>query len=158
MAQTELVQYLVEFHTKRDYYQCHEVLEEVWMLAPVHQRQAYWTALIQIALGFYQHRRGNFTGAEKMFSRGLTTLEIPAEQQAVESLGINCSELICEIRKMLTLVQGKQPYQNYDFPLTQDLMTLCHDYCRKHQLGEFLQRSDLTNEGLIHRHLHKHTR
>ena len=44
------------------YWECHEVLEEVWLENPYPQR-FFWSALIKLAVGFHHVRRHNLHGA-----------------------------------------------------------------------------------------------
>ncbi len=44
------VAFLHEFHTTRDYFECHEILEEYWKEDPPEQRKEYWVGLIQLAV------------------------------------------------------------------------------------------------------------
>jgi len=60
--------YLFEFHATRDYFECHEILEEHWkQLAPDDPDRDVWVGLIQLAVALYHHRRGNAAGALKMY-------------------------------------------------------------------------------------------
>lgn len=60
------VRFLAEFHGTRDYFECHELLEEYWKEHPEDPAAGLWHGLIQIAVGQYHLRRGNFEGARKM--------------------------------------------------------------------------------------------
>lgn len=44
------IDYLVYFHGLRDYFECHEVLEEHWKKDDKAERKKYWVGLIQIAV------------------------------------------------------------------------------------------------------------
>ena len=44
------------------YWECHEVLEEVWLETPYPQR-FFWSALIKLAVGFHHVGRHNLHGA-----------------------------------------------------------------------------------------------
>ena len=60
--------YLFEFHATRDYFECHEILEEYWKSLPADDPERdVWVGLIQLAVALYHHRRGNLPGALKMY-------------------------------------------------------------------------------------------
>ncbi len=56
------IDYLVEFHATRDYFECHEILEEYWKEDPPKKRKRYWVGFIQLAVALYHHRRQNTAG------------------------------------------------------------------------------------------------
>ncbi|WP_260405419.1 DUF309 domain-containing protein, partial [Paenibacillus sp. 598K] len=60
----DYIQYLIEFHVTRDYFECHELLEEYWKEQPGDDPfYDTWVGLIQIAVSQYHHRRSNHRGA-----------------------------------------------------------------------------------------------
>ncbi len=61
---------LAEFN-RRDFYECHETLEEYWNTLPADlpERQIV-QGIIQIAVGFYHLGRDNVKGTLKLFTRG----------------------------------------------------------------------------------------
>ncbi len=64
--------FVFEFNIRHDYFECHEILEEVWQEG---QRQdEALVGLIQLAVARYHHRRGNATGAQRTYERHRTTL------------------------------------------------------------------------------------
>lgn len=63
------IDYLVYFHTNRDYFECHEVLEEHWKVADPRHRNVLWVGLIQVAVSLYHHRRSNYVGAERTMKK-----------------------------------------------------------------------------------------
>ncbi|MCD2486520.1 DUF309 domain-containing protein, partial [Staphylococcus aureus] len=44
------IDYLVEFHATRDYFECHEILEEYWKEDPPKKRKRYWVGFIELAV------------------------------------------------------------------------------------------------------------
>lgn len=63
-----------ELFNERDFYECHEVLEDLWM-ETVEDSRAYYQGLIQTATAFYHLENGNLAGARKLFESGLKYLE-----------------------------------------------------------------------------------
>lgn len=57
------VAYLIYFNRDRDYFECHEVLEELWL---EQDRDPLYKALLQAAVGLYHFRNGNIRGAAIM--------------------------------------------------------------------------------------------
>jgi hypothetical protein len=78
--------YLFEFHATRDYFECHEILEEYWKSLPGSDPDRdVWVGLIQLAVALYHHRRGNTSGAAKMY-RGAAARLRP---ETLDRLGLN---------------------------------------------------------------------
>ncbi|WP_044642085.1 DUF309 domain-containing protein [Risungbinella massiliensis] len=55
--------FFYHFHTTRDYFECHEVLEDLWLECG---RDIFYQGLLQVAVALYHHRNGNVGGARKM--------------------------------------------------------------------------------------------
>ncbi|MBO9597142.1 MAG: DUF309 domain-containing protein [Cohnella sp.] len=65
----EYIQYLAEYYGSRDYFECHEIMEEYWKEHPESPQLGCWLVLIRIAVALYHARRGNRTGALKLISK-----------------------------------------------------------------------------------------
>jgi predicted metal-dependent hydrolase len=63
----------VELFNAREFYECHEVLEDLWRPTRGEPR-LFLQAVIHFAVGFYHHRRGNQTGAELQLRKALRKL------------------------------------------------------------------------------------
>lgn len=126
------------------------MLEEYWKKDPPGQRKIYWVGLIQIAVGLYHHRRGNWKGAHRMISNALAILE--QEKDAILSLGLNPEKTAELLRKKSKDIENKRPYESVNLPIEDsDLLRTCIEYCTKHQL-QWGNPSDLSDEFLIHKH------
>ena len=69
----ERVQQGIDLFNSRQFFVCHEVLEEVW--TPERgPRRLFLQSLIHVAVGFYQCRRGNPEGAARQLRKGLRKL------------------------------------------------------------------------------------
>lgn len=63
----------IELFNQREFFDCHEVLEEAW--TPERDpRRLFLQALIHIAVGFYHAERGNPAGAMGQLRKGLRKL------------------------------------------------------------------------------------
>ncbi|SEM89955.1 DUF309 domain-containing protein [Lihuaxuella thermophila] len=65
------VDFLYYFNVKQDYYECHEVLEELWL---EEGRERFYQGLLQVAVGLYHFQNGNVGGALKMMRGALDKL------------------------------------------------------------------------------------
>ena len=63
----------IELFNAREFYECHEVLEDVWRPSRGEER-FFLQALIHFAVGFYHHEQQNQAGAELQLRKGLRKL------------------------------------------------------------------------------------
>lgn len=128
----DYLEYLLQFHAERDYFECHEIMEEFWKEHPGDERSRTYVALIQIAVGMYHIRRGNRTGALKMLQSALRN----AQAEHVASLGIDAAGL--ELLLQQTLVQIEQAdycYADIDLPIVDaELLAQCIAECQRRGL------------------------
>jgi hypothetical protein len=106
------VEFVYYFNVERDYFECHEVMEELWMeegRAPLYQ------GLLQVAVGLYHYRNGNVSGAVKLFTTAVEKLE----PQRPEVMGIDLARLVEDSRKYLLLLDRLpgEPFAFYDLDI-----------------------------------------
>lgn len=144
------IQYLSHFHGDRDYFECHEVLEEHWKQNPPHMRKRYWVGFIQLAVALYHQRRGNYNGAYKMIKSAISILK--DERESIEGLGLSYEKLLQQLKALLYEIKLQNVYTSIDLPIIDpNLLTTCIDYCNS--LGvEWKQRENPANEAIIHKH------
>jgi predicted metal-dependent hydrolase len=141
--------YLLYFHAQRDYFECHEVMEEFWKEHPGDERSRTYVALIQIAVGMYHIRRGNRTGAVKM----LQSAERNAQAAHVSSLGMDAQKLQELIHQTWSQIERDDyRYEDIDLPINdQELTALCLDECKRRGLT-WQMPSPMADELLIQKH------
>lgn len=64
----------VELFNRREFFDCHEVLEDLWNEQEEPERQLT-QGIIQIAVAYYHSLKGNQSGALKLLSRGVPRLK-----------------------------------------------------------------------------------
>jgi predicted metal-dependent hydrolase len=106
-----------ELFNERDFYECHEVLEDLWMETTGAERP-YYQGLIQTATAFYHLQNGNWAGSRKLFTTGLEYLKPFPDSFMSFDLG----EYKKECEKWLALVLRRQrgeeiPVDSDDFPV-----------------------------------------
>lgn len=147
------VEYLVYFHGERDYFECHEVLEEYWKEHPDSELREAWVGLIQVAVGLYHERRGNFVGARKMLSSAVNKLS----NDDLKILGIDAEKfkdkLRVRVRELEQLNElSSRVYEDLNIPLTDEsLRAICIAKCETAGVS-WGHPSDLSKEVLIHKH------
>ena len=56
-----------------DFFEAHEVLEEIWRAAPETEKR-FWQGLTQIAVAFHHRSFGNTIGAQSLLDRAIRNL------------------------------------------------------------------------------------
>jgi len=85
----EYIQYLAEYYGSRDYFECHEIMEEYWKEHPDSPQLGCWLVLIRIAVALYHARRGNRLGALKLMGKAAQE----ADAVSFDELGIDGAKL-----------------------------------------------------------------
>ncbi len=143
--------YLIYFHVERDYFECHEILEEYWKEQPRGKRQLHWVGLIQLAVGLYHQRRGNRNGARRMFQKAASI--IISRTDSLTKLGLNVPALLEQLhRQQQMLDHHNQAFIDINLPLSEEsLLLACKDRCREMGIEWRISNSS-PNESLIHKH------
>ena len=145
----EYIQFLVHFHGDRDFFECHEILEEYWKQNDHPEYKNVWHGLIQVAVGSYHHRNGKLAGAAKMYEAAIHNLA--PEISKLHSLHIDSTHLLNELEHRTHL----PAYEDYNFSLTNaDLMAVCEQICTD---SGFVWKSvsPMDNPLIIEKHLHR---
>lgn len=91
----EYIQYLAEYYGSRDYFECHEIMEEYWKEHPDSKLAICWLVLIRIAVALYHARRGNRAGAVKLMGKAAQE----ADEALFEQLGIDGPKLKSQLER-----------------------------------------------------------
>jgi hypothetical protein len=144
------IRFLAEYHGTRDYFECHEILEEHWKKHADDPLAELWHGLIQIAVGQYHLRRGNREGARKMLRSAWDRLPEPLLNEA----GLDGAMLRAWLDEAASLLERGEgiPYTGWVLPIRdQELLAACKERCAADGLewcGSIRPEMDL-----IHRHL-----
>ncbi len=88
---------------QRQYWQCHETLEEIWMLEEYPLR-LFYHGLIKAAVGLYHLERNNKRGA----SLKLKDAERTLAQFMPKMMGIDVGSLVADVKERLELMDSDQ--------------------------------------------------
>ncbi|MGM8214017.1 DUF309 domain-containing protein [Bacillaceae bacterium W0354] len=154
MYPTSYIQFLYHFHYSRDYFECHEVLEDYWIKHTNQERQSIWVGLIQLAVAFYHYRRDNLLGAYKLMkasSEKLMKMEIE-----LDDLGLNSRAIQKQLNQQLYEVINQKPYKSIDLPIIDPVLKEeIKNYANSLNLYPNF-RYNINDEQIIHRHLKKY--
>ncbi|MMZ63907.1 hypothetical protein D3C76_276870 [compost metagenome] len=100
------VAFLIYFNRDRDYFECHEVLEELWLKL---DKEPLYKGLLQVAVGLYHFRNGNVTGGRKMLRSACQRLALYPH----DSLGIDLGKLL---REAAAYADALDDYSTHQIP------------------------------------------
>ena len=104
----ELLHRGIELFNREEFFECHEVLEELWTPERGPHR-LFLQAVIHMAVACYHCQRGNSRGAEGQFLKGLRKLDgyLPVCQ------GVDTRRLSREVRAALERVRAGAPVEEF---------------------------------------------
>ncbi|MBM7584408.1 putative metal-dependent hydrolase [Bacillus pakistanensis] len=146
----EYIQFLIHFHGDRDYFECHEVLEEYWKRVDRGNRESIWVGLIQLAVALYHYRRGNIKGAYRTLTKSLAILS--SKPKTLNQIGLDEKMVINQVKELRLSIEKELPYVSINLAIVdQDLINLCQNKCTENGYT-WCNKSDLLNTDLINRH------
>lgn len=147
----EYIQYLVHFHGDRDYFECHEILEEYWKKNDPGNKDSIWVGLIQLSVSSYHHRRANFNGAKRTLIKAMKIFLL--QEKSLKALILNQEQLMPLLQKRLDMIEKEIAYNHFDLPIYDSiLLDACKETASKMGM-KWGNNSDLTNMDIIHKHL-----
>lgn len=113
------VAFVYYFNIEKDYFECHEVMEELWM---EDGRNPFWQGLLQVAVGLYHHENDNLSGAIKLLTQSLDKL---ADKQHIEC-GADITLLYQNTESYLKRLveEGNFPFAPFALRITDDKLQL----------------------------------
>lgn len=150
MYPNEYIEFLVHFHGDRDYFECHEILEEYWKKTDPTNKNSIWVGLILLAVANYHHRRENYRGAKRTLEKSIIILQ--ENETDLQKIGLDSILLLKLLNVKLIDITQEEKYSSYSLPITdQSLLKICDKLCiqKNYTWGK---ESELQNKALIHRH------
>lgn len=122
------INYLAHFHGDRDYFECHEILEDYWKEHDKGNKESVWVGFIQLAVGCYHFRRRNLAGAVRTLQKSRAVLS--GKEAVLISLGIDGPKLESRLDELIARVKEGKEYEGFNIPIRDDkLEELCIEAC-----------------------------
>lgn len=150
MYPDEYIQFLVHFHGDRDYFECHEILEEYWKESSNPDKDSIWVGFILLAVSAYHHRRENYKGAKRTLEKAIKIFRL--HEKLLANLGIDNLLLFPLLTRRLTAIENEESYISFQLPISDPSLL---DSCLNKSVQQGVQwgnDSDLTDESIVHRH------
>ncbi|HHP7244540.1 MAG TPA: DUF309 domain-containing protein [Elainellaceae cyanobacterium] len=94
----------IEQFNQRDFYECHDTLEALWMEAGQSER-TFYQGILQIAVAFYHMGNHNWQGTVILLGEGVNRLK----SYQPSYFGINVEHLLNQSVSVLTMLQQNGP-------------------------------------------------
>ena len=72
----------VKLFNQRRFFECHEVIEDIWRPLPKGAEKRFLQGVLQIGVGLHHLEQGNYTGAKNLLNEGVEKLKTIAAQSA----------------------------------------------------------------------------
>jgi predicted metal-dependent hydrolase len=104
--------FMYYFNVKRDYYECHDVMEELWL---EERRDKFYQGLLQVAVGLYHFRWNNLKGSVLLFEGAVEKLRPCQDVMG----GINVKKIRNEAEEYLLKLRDYEnaPFDFYDLTI-----------------------------------------
>lgn len=140
-------QFVYYFHTKRDYFECHEFMEEAWKNKPTFTKSDIEVAFILFATSEYHYRRNNIIGAQRCLKKSIQLFETHANTLTqLEILDTFIHELNDRLANMT--------YNTY-IPFEIPISTACEFKIKKQYPDYAIQKNPIT-ENIINKHIYEY--
>ncbi|WP_342525752.1 DUF309 domain-containing protein [Chryseomicrobium sp. FSL W7-1435] len=137
----EFREFLYNFYVTKDYFECHEVLEDLWKEIAPRDKQHLVVGFVLLSTGLYHWRRENFAGAKRSLEKAQTLFVM--NQQELEKL-LNFTKLVEDVELRISLIEELKAYQPMTFQFHEQELT---DY-----VATFPQ-SSVVEDSIVNRHL-----
>lgn len=109
------LEFIQEFHEGRDYFKCHEILEDIWVEETNCETKIHPSVkLLLVAVGAYHWRNKNTKGALAVFENSLVNFDEIKEE--IDEIGINSDELVKIIEEKMICIKNGSEYNDFDLP------------------------------------------
>ncbi|MCI3920411.1 DUF309 domain-containing protein [Paenibacillus sp. TRM 82003] len=146
----DYIDFLAHFHGDRDYFECHEILEEYWKEHPDSPYRVTWVSLIQSAVAMYHYRRGNLAGARKSLEGALRRFRA----NELAELGLDAERWRERLEAALKAVTSEpaMPYRDVDMPIADERLTEAAEAAVRALGYDWGAPSRMEEPELLHRH------
>ncbi|MFQ5696189.1 MAG: DUF309 domain-containing protein [Terriglobia bacterium] len=96
---------------RRQFFECHEVLEEIWLEEPPEEKPFY-QGLVQVAAAFHHFQRGNRRGARSLLRAGAAKLR----RYPPEHNGLDLAAVLAQVKPWLSRLEGAESLEGLALP------------------------------------------
>ncbi len=106
----------IECFNRREFFTCHELLEEIW-LEESEPEKPYYQGLIQVAAAFHHFLKGNRAGTESLLRAGVEKLRNYPRDYG----GLDLADLLAELQPWLERLDLRHSLDALPLPIIRRL-------------------------------------
>jgi len=146
------IQFLYHFNGTRDFYACHDFLEE-WWFEIGNPKNHEFVAFIQLAIGMYHFRRGKHKAGHDLLVKAKEKLLI--NEKSLNQYGVNLTLLFTDLDNVIAASKANQSYIDINILMKEELHAEVWQLCQENGC-ELFSHSNLQDDSLVNKHIHKH--
>jgi hypothetical protein len=108
-------QHAVTLFNQQAFFECHEVLEDLWRPLPAGPEKQFLQGLLQVGVGFHHLQNSNYAGAKNLLTAGVEKLAAVSAQNAYQP-PITLAPLLTTSQQALSLLLQLGPERMHEFP------------------------------------------
>lgn len=101
----------IDCFNRREFFTCHELLEEIWLEEPPEEKPFY-QGVIQVAAAFHHFQNGNLKGLRSLLAAGTEKLR----RYPPDSHGVDLAGLLAQLDPWLLRLHNRQPLDDLPLP------------------------------------------
>lgn len=105
------IDFFTYFNGNEDYFECHEVFEELWKEVDSGNKSHVLVGFIQIATGLYHWRRGNIAGAKRSIGKGISIIEKSKPSSYTDPMDL--IDFITKSKHALLKIEQNEPFKPF---------------------------------------------
>ena len=106
----------IERFNQRQFFECHEVLEEIW-LEETEEEKPFYQGIIQVAAAFHHYLNGNLAGTLSLLRQGVEKLR----RYPADSHGLDLGALLAALNPWLDHLASGLPTDHLPLPIIRAL-------------------------------------
>ena len=140
-------QLIYYFHTKRDYFECHEFMEDAWKSKPTFSKSDIEVAFILFATSEYHYRRNNILGAQRCLQKSIHLFKL--YEKHLKQLGI-LDSFITDLNQRLINIKHKK-YLPFEIPIS----SVCETKIKMHY-SDYVINNNVFAENIVNKHVYEY--
>jgi uncharacterized protein len=146
----QYIEFLAHFNGDRDYFECHEILEEYWKEFSDRSKDSIWVGFILLAVSRYHHRRKNFNGAKRTLEKAIKIFSL--HERELFQMGLDMDIFYPMLSKLLEYANKEERYASVTLPISDPaLLEACIKECQNKGFN-WGKESNLEDVSIINRH------
>lgn len=112
------IEFFTYFNGNADYFECHEVFEELWKEVASNNKKHVLVGFILVATGMYHWRRGNIAGAKRSMMKGIQLVK--SAEPCEYTKPVDLEDFLANCSRALAAIEEGRSFEPFTIVLTDD--------------------------------------